>query len=212
MLSRSSALPPLWSGDGPLILASTSSSRLALLKAVGLEAEVVAPGIDERALERRHFEDGGSVEGLASVLARVKALAVSAMRPDAYCLGADQTLAVDGLVMHKSHDIAEAAKSLSALAGKTHRLVSAFCVARRGAALFVGHDHADLRMRPLDPETISRYLSRAGVAALSCVGAYQVEGLGAHLFDRVDGENAVVLGLPMLKLLAWLRHESLISL
>jgi septum formation protein len=195
-----------------LLLASKSRSRRALLSAVGLDAEVVAAEVDERALEDRHLARGGSLESLALELAQAKALAVSAVRPDAYCLGADQTLTLEGRIFHKASNFAEAQRSLAALSGKTHRLTSAFCVARSGRSLVVDSDHADLRMRRLEPADISRYLDRAGPAATASVGGYQVEGLGAHLMDRIEGEHSVVLGLPMLSLLAWLRHESLISL
>ena len=204
--------PSLWRAAQPLILASKSPSRRALLWAVGLDAEVIAAQVDERALEDRHLARGGSLESLAGELAQAKALAVSAIRPHAYCLGADQTLTLEGRIFHKASDFDEARRSLAALSGKTHRLTSAFCVARGGQSLVVDGDHADLRMRPLDPVTISRYLDRAGPAALASVGGYQVEGLGAHLMDRIEGEHSVVLGLPMLRLLAWLRRESLISL
>ena len=204
--------PSLWRAAEPLILASKSPSRRALLLAVGLDAEVIAAQVDERALEDRHLARGGSLESLAGELAQAKALAVSAIRPHAYCLGADQTLTLEGRIFHKAGDFDEARRSLAALSGKTHRLTSAFCVARGGQSLVVDGDHADLRMRPLDPVTISRYLDRAGPAALASVGGYQVEGLGAHLMDHIEGEHSVVLGLPMLRLLAWLRRESLISL
>ena len=204
--------PSVWRAAQPLILASKSRIRKALLSAVGLDAEVVAAEVDERALEDRHFACGGSLESLAAELARAKALAISAARPDAYCLGADQTLTLEGRVFHKAHDFDEAARSLTALSGKTHRLTSAFCVARSGQSLVVHSAHADLRVRALDPVTISRYLDRAGPAALGSVGGYQVEGLGAHLMDRIEGEHSVVLGLPMLTLLGWLRRENLISL
>jgi len=206
-------LPPsLWRGPQPLLLASKSPSRRALLSAVGLEAEVAAAEVDERALENRHLAAGGSLESLAAELARAKALAVSAARPDAYCLGADQTLTLEGRIFHKARDLDEAGRSLAALSGKTHRLTSAFCVARSGQSLVIDSDHADLTVRPLDPAAISRYLDRVGPAALMSVGGYQVEGLGAHLMDRIEGEHSVVLGLPMLRLLAWLRRENLISL
>jgi septum formation protein len=172
----------------------------------------MAVDIDERALENRYLADGGSLESVSIELARAKALAASALRPDAYCLGADQTLTLEGSIIHKSRDFAEAAKTLGALGGKTHRLNSAFCLARAGEALMTDSDHADLCMHPLDHATISRYLARIEAAALASVGAYQIEGLGAHLFKRVEGEHSVILGLPMLKLLAWLRRENLVSL
>ncbi len=205
-------LPPLWRGAGSLVLASRSESRRALLSAAGLDAGCVAPEVDERALEDGYLAGGGSLESVAIELARAKALAVSAKRPDAYCIGADQTLTLEGRILHKSRDLAQAAQTLAALSGKTHRLTSAFCVARAGQALIVHRDHADLRMRTLDPSEISRYLERAGTGVLSSVGVYQGEGLGIHLFERIEGDHSVVLGLPMLSLLAWLRRENLIAL
>ena len=204
--------PPIWRGAASLVLASRSESRRALLSAAGLDAECVAPDLDERAVEDGYLASGGSLEDVALDLAQAKALAVSAERPDAYCIGADQTLTLEGRILHKSRDLPEAAQTLALLSGKTHRLTSAFCVARAGRALVVHRDHADVRMRALDPAEISRYLERAGPGVLASVGAYQGEGLGVHLFERIEGDHAVVLGLPMLSLLAWLRRENLISL
>lgn len=212
MQTTRTALPPLWRCAHPLVLASRSESRRALLSAAGLNAGFVAPKIDERALEDRYLKCGGSLEGVAAALARAKALAASGERPEAYCIGADQTLTLEGRILHKSRDLSEAAQTLAALSGKTHRLTSAFCVARAGEAMVVHSDHADLQMRPLDWSEISRYLERAGPGVLASVGAYQGEGLGIHLFDRIEGDHSVVLGLPMLSLLAWMRREKLISL
>jgi septum formation protein len=195
-----------------LVLASRSESRRALLSAAGLGAEFVAPEVDERLVEDRYLAGRGALESVAIELARAKALAVSAKRPDAYCIGADQTLTLEGRILHKSRNLAEGADTLAALAGKTHRLTSAFCVAHGGEALVVHRDHADLRMRALDPDEISRYLERAGPGVLASVGVYQGEGLGIHLFEHIEGDHSVVLGLPMLSLLAWMRRENLISL
>jgi septum formation protein len=202
----------IWRGDGPLILASQSRARRALLLGVGLDVEVIVPDVDERATERELAASLASPENLAKELARAKALAVSRSKPDAYVLGADQTLALEGRVFHKSRNFADAAETLAKLAGKTHRLISAFCIARSGQTLANDADHASLRMRALDRSTISAYLDLAGPEVLASVGAYQVEGLGAHLFESIEGDHSVVLGLPIFKLLAWLRRESLILL
>src|ERR1700728_2920690 len=199
---QTTAWSPLWRGARPLILASASESRRALFLAAGLEAESVAPKVDERAVEDRYLAGDRSLEDLPMKLAEAKALAVSAMRPDAYCIGADQTLTLEGRIFHKSRDFAEGARTLAALSGKTHRLTSAFCVARAGQVLVVHTDHADLRMRALDLAEISRYLQRAGPGVLASVGVYQGEGLGIHLFEHIEGDHSVVLGLPMLSLLA----------
>ena len=175
-------------------------------------AEVVAPDVDERAIEARFLSEDRPSDGLAAALAQAKALAVSALRPDAYCVGADQTLTVEGRRLHKPSDLEGAASSLAVLAGQTHELISAFCVARQGRALGAGEDRALLTMRPLDAEQIAAYLALAGPGIIASVGAYQLEGVGMHLFERVEGDYSTVLGLPMLKLLAWLRGAGLIAL
>jgi septum formation protein len=202
----------LWTGGAPLILASKSEARRALLNAAGLDTEILAANINERALEHRFFADDGAPEDLAPALAEAKALAVSALRPEAFCLGADQTLALGNTIMHKPRDLDDAAQSLAILSGRTHRLNSAFCIARSGKTLVLEADYADLHMRTLDQQTIARYLDLAGPSVLSSVGAYQIEGLGVNLFDRVEGDFATILGMPMFKLLAWLRCQHLIAL
>jgi septum formation protein len=202
----------LWRSAIPLVLASTSESRRALLASAGLVAETQPPNVDERFTERQYLAEGGLPDGLASALAQAKALAVSALRPKAYCLGADQTLSVEKKILRKPTNLTEAAQSIAALAGRTHRLTSAFCIALSGKTLVVDEDHAELQMRPLTDEAIRQYLEFAGPAVFSSVGSYQLEGLGIHLFDRIDGDNSTILGIPMLKLLAWLRRQGLIAL
>ncbi len=213
-MSEADAAPrsAVWSGDAPLVLASKSASRRALLAACGIAAETLAVDLDERAEEGRYFGAGGPLEGLAGELACAKALAASAMRPDAYCLGADQTLTVGTRLLHKARNRFEAAQSLAALAGRAHRLTSAFCIARAGRALVVDQDSAELAMRALDASAIARYLDAAGPAVLASVGVYQLEGFGVHLFESVRGEHFTILGLPLLKLLAWFRAQGLVSL
>ncbi len=182
------------------------------MSAAGIAAEVVSPDIDERLIEERYLAEGGSIDAVALHLAQAKAVSASLLRSQAFCLGADQTLTIGGCFLQKPRDLAEAANSLAALAGRTHRLTSAFCVARGGKPLFAESDTADLHMRALDAREIARYLALAGPAVLSSVGVYQVEGLGVHLFDRIEGDHATILGLPILKLLAWLRGQRLIAI
>ena len=204
--------PAVWIAAAPLLLASKSASRRALLAACGLAAGTIDVDVDERAVEDRHFAAGGSLNELSSALARAKALSASVLRPEAYCLGADQTLTVGTRLLHKARDRAEAAETLAALAGRAHQLTSAFCVARGGSALVVDSDAAELTMRPLDQAAILRYLEAAGPAVLASVGVYQLEGLGVHLFETIRGDHFTILGLPLLKLLAWLRAEGLVAL
>ena len=204
--------PSLWIGPSPIVLASKSASRRALLAGVGLPFEVEPADIDERGVEDALSRRGDAGSGLALALARAKALAVSARRPQALTLGADQTLILDGQPMHKAPTRAAAAAALQAMSGRTHRLASAFALARDGAILAEDSDSADMTMRALDAAQIARYLDIAGPAVLASVGAYQIEGLGAHLFETISGDHATILGLPMLKLLAALRGLGLLAL
>jgi septum formation protein len=207
-----SSPPSLWIGREKLVLASKSASRRRLLESAGLAFEVEAADIDERALESEFLAAGGPSEGLALALARAKALEVSARRPSAPCIGADQILTLEGRLLHKSETMESAARTLRALSGRTHRLTSAFAIAREGRILGEGQERADLTMRALDSRQIALYLACAGPGVLASVGVYQIEGLGVHLFDAVDGDHATILGLPMLKLLARLRSEGMLAL
>jgi septum formation protein len=193
----------LWCAEFPLVLASGSAARRALLAAAGLPFEAVPADVDERAVEASL--PGAAPDELALALASAKAAAVSAQRPQALVVGADQVLSCDGRVFHKSATREEAARTLAALAGRTHRLTSAFAVRRAGELVAAGTQAAEMTMRPLDEAALALYLDAAGPAVLDSVGVYQWESLGAHLFERVEGDHSTILGLPMLKLLAALR-------
>ena len=202
--------PSLWRGGAPLLLASTSETRLKLLESAGLVVEVQAPRLDERAVEAAGSHDGPPA--LALRLAREKALAVTRRHPNRIVVGADQTLACRGKLFHKPSDHGEAGEQLAALSGRTHVLHSAFVVAWRGAVAHHGIESAHLTMRDLSADAIELYLDMAGEGALRSVGAYQVEGLGIHLFERIEGDHSTILGLPLLPLLAALRGMNLLAL
>jgi septum formation protein len=200
----------LWRADYPLVLASGSAARRALLAAAGLPFEAVPADIDERAIEATL--PGAAPDEMALALARAKAQAISPQRPQALVIGADQVLSCDGEVFHKSATREEAARSLARLSGRTHRLTSAFALARGGEIVASEADAADLTMRALDAAALALYLDAAGSAVLGSVGVYQWEGLGAHLFERVEGDHSTILGLPMLKLLAALRDLNALAI
>ena len=202
--------PSLWRGGAPLLLASTSATRKVLLTGAGLSVETEAPGIDERAIEAAAYDKGP--REIARRLAGQKALAVSRRRPDRIVIGADQTLACEGRLFHKPIDHAAAQQQLAALSGRTHVLHSAFAVAEHGAVVHEGLADARMTMRVLSENAIERYLDIAGEAALRSVGAYQVEGPGIHLFERIEGDHSTILGLPLLPLLAALREMKLLAL
>lgn len=193
-----------WLGGAALVLASASPTRRALLEAAGLPCRSVPARIDERALEGDLHE--AEPAGVAEHLARAKALAVSAAEPQALVLGADQILDIDGRRLHKAGCRSEALAQLLVLAGRTHRLTSAFVLAERGRVVATGSGVATLTMRDLDREAAAAYLDLAGPEASASVGGYAVEGVGIHLFERIEGEHTTILGLPMLPLLAALRR------
>ena len=198
-----------WRGKTRLILASQSRTRQALLANAGIGFEAVTAEIDERAVQQA---SGHSAPGeIASLLAREKALSVSARQPGKFVIGADQTLALGERLFSKPSGRAQAAEQLRALAGQRHELHSAVAVARDGKILFEAVAIAGMTMRRLGEAEIGAYLDEAGDAVTSSVGAYQLEGLGVHLFERIEGDHFTILGLPLLPLLAFLRSERLLG-
>ena len=191
-----------------IVLASTSATRAKLLRDAGIEFTACAPGIDERAAERGLADPAA----IAGALAAAKAVAVSTRLPAALVIGSDQTLELGGVALHKPGSRAAAAAQLARLAGRGHRLHTAVAVARAGRVEWWHLATVTLVMRPLGPAEIERYLDRAGDAALGSVGAYQVEGLGIQLFERIDGDWFAILGLPLLPLLAYLRARGVAGL
>jgi septum formation protein len=200
----------LWRGQEPLVLASQSKARQTLLANAGIEFESDPADIDERAIQ---ISSGLSGPGdIASLLAREKARIVSVRRPSRYVVGADQTLALGARIFNKPSGRAQAADQLRALAGHCHELHAAVAVARDGRLLFEHVSIARMTMRRLADAEINSYLEEAGEAVTSSVGAYQLEGLGIHLFERIEGDHFTILGLPLLELLAFLRSERLLGI
>ena len=199
----------LWRGPNLLILASQSHARQMLLKNAGIAFEVTPADIDERHIQQR---SGVSAPGeIASLLAREKALAVAGQRPGHIVVGADQTLALGSRLFSKPGGRAQAAEQLRALAGHSHELHSAVAVAREDKILFEHVALARLTMRRLDEIQIAAYLDEAGDAVTSSVGAYQLEGLGVHLFDAIAGDHFTILGMPLLRLLDFLRRDGYLA-
>jgi septum formation protein len=192
------------------VLASQSKARQTLLANAGIEFESDPADIDERAIQ---VSSGLSSPGdIASLLAREKARIVSVRRPSRYVVGADQTLALGARIFNKPAGRAQAADQLRALAGHCHELHAAVAVAHDGKLLFEHVSIARMTMRRLADAEINSYLEEAGEAVTSSVGAYQLEGLGIHLFERIEGDHFTILGLPLLELLAFLRSERLLGI
>ena len=200
----------IWRGKQPLILASQSRARQTLLGNAGIPFEAVPADIDERTVQKN---SGLSAPNeIAGLLAREKALFVSSKNSGRYVVGADQTLALGDRLFSKPSGRAQAAEQLRALAGSSHELHSAVAVARDGQIMFADVSLARMTMRPLSESEIAGYLDAAGEAVTTSVGAYQLEGLGVHLFERIEGDHFTILGLPLLPLLAFLRSEQLLGI
>lgn len=191
--------------DRPLVLASASVHRRALLENAGIDVLVSPAELDERALEAPLAGSCATPEDVALVLAEAKAVEVSGRHPGSLVVGADQTLSLGDTVFHKAADTEGARRTLLALSGKTHRLNSAVVLAQDGVAVWRHVAIAEVTMRALTPAEIGRYLAEVGDAALSSVGCYQIEGPGIRLMERIEGDLFTIIGLPLLPLLAELR-------
>jgi septum formation protein len=199
----------IWRGKDPLILASQSRARQTLLANAGIAYEAIPADIDERRVQK---DSGLSAPGeIAKLLAGEKARSVSSRKPGRYVVGADQTLALGHRLFSKPAGRTAAAEQLRQLADQRHELHSAFAVARDGKILLADVSIARMTMRPLSEGEIEAYLDQAGEAVTTSVGAYQLEGLGVHLFERIEGDHFTILGLPLLPLLAFLRSERLLA-
>ena len=199
----------LWRGPHPLILASQSRARQTLLANAGIAFEAIPAEIDERGLQKA--SGLSAPDGIAALLAREKALSVSSGRPNRFVVGADQTLALGARLFSKPAGRAQAKEQLSALAGQPHELHSAVAVAFDGQILFEEVAVARMTMRRLNEADIDSYLDEAGEAVTASVGAYQLEGLGIHLFAHIEGDHFTILGLPLLPLLGFLRSAKLLG-
>lgn len=186
-----------------LILASASPSRRQMLTNAGLAFDIEPAGVDEEEITRS-LGSRAAPQELASTLAEMKAVKVSSRHPEAIVIGADSTLACNGRLFDKPPTMEAARKQLMALRGQTHELFSSVVVARGGQRLWHWSERARLTMRPFNDSFVDAYLARTGEDVLTSVGAYQLEGLGAHLFTRVDGDYFTILGLPLLPLLSFL--------
>lgn len=190
----------------PLILASQSPFRRMLMENAGLAFSAEAAAIDERAVEAALSERNPTPQEVAETLAVEKARDVAGRNPGALVIGSDQTLSLEGRVFHKPADMAEAKSHLLSMSGRAHELNCGVALVRDGETLWNHVSIARLTMRPLSEDFVDHHLARVGTRVLASVGAYQLEGEGVQLFERIDGDYFTILGLPLLPLLAKLRN------
>ena len=177
-----------------------------MLTNAGLDISAEPAQIDERLVETPLLKSDLEPGDIAQVLAEAKAQDVSSRNPDTLIIGCDQTLSLDGKIFHKPKDMKQARQHLLSFSGKTHQLNSGITIVLNSNTLWRHVSVADMTMRSLKPAFIGQYLAKAGDRVLKSVGAYQIEGVGIQLFDRVDGDYFTIVGLPLLPLLNELRN------
>lgn len=193
-----------------LVLASGSRTRARMLESAGVPIEIAVPNIDEPELMASLQASGADVARVAEALAEMKAMRVAPRFPGRFVLGCDQMLECDGQWLDKARNRDEARAQLKMLRGRGHNLVTSAVLVRDEARIWHITDIAKMRMRNFSDAFLEQYIGRAGDEILRSVGAYQLEGLGAQLFEKVEGDFFTILGLPLLPVLAILREHQLV--
>lgn len=194
-----------------IILASKSQFRAQILQNAGISFDAISADIDERSVEQPLIEAGLGGADVADVLAIAKATDVSQKNAGAYVIGSDQTLSLNNELLHKPEDMEAARRRLLALSGKTHELNSAVTIVRDSEVLWRYTAISQITFRDLSPAYLGQHLAKVGEIALSSVGAYQIEGMGIQLFEKIEGDFFSIMGLPILPLLKELRNLGLIE-
>lgn len=192
----------------PIVLASASASRRAMLDAAGVEFTAIPAAVDERALEEE-MADAEAGE-IAQALAAAKAAAVSQSHPGRWVLGSDSLVEIAGRRFDKPRSREEAADHLNAFSGRTMTLHSAAALARDGRIDWIEGDFARLTVRELSPAFIAAYLDAEWPAVAGCVGVFRIEGPGVQLFEHIAGDQFTVLGMPLLPVLGALRERGVL--
>lgn len=193
-----------------LVLASSSAARADMLRAAGVEITVDPGRIDEDAVKAAMLAEGAPARDVADKLAEMKALRVSGRHAGGLVLGADQVLVHQGKLLSKASSLEEARAQLAGLRGDRHELLSAAVIVRDGEPIWRHVGQARLHVRPFSDAFLDGYLAEAGEDILGSVGCYHLEGLGAQLFSRVEGDYFTVLGLPLLEVLGFLRARGVL--
>jgi len=194
-----------------LVLASGSETRAKMLRDAGVAIEVVPSSVNEDELKAEYRAEGRSAAALADALAEAKAREVSARMPGRLVLGADQVLAFEGETFDKPKSRDDARDQMKRLRGESHELISAAVVMRDGTVLGRCDGTVKLTMRRFSDTFLEGYLNDVGDAVLWSAGGYQIEGRGAQLFEKVEGDYFSILGLPLFDVLAVLRCEGVMT-
>ena len=194
-----------------IILASASRSRAAMLSGAGLNVLIKAADIDESLVKNDGLRTQASVDTVTALLARQKAQKISQDHPNAFVIGADQILDCGGKWLDKPNSLTAADHTLRFLRGKSHDLVTSISVVHGGAEIWALTDRAQLLMRDFSDDFLHKYLCYVGEDVMLSVGAYQLEGIGAQLFEKIDGDYFTILGLPLLPLLGFRRERNVIN-
>jgi len=189
----------------PLILASKSAARIAMLKDVGVEFQSIPADLDETAMIQQSQAEPAV---LAKALAKEKAQHISAQHKDTFVIGSDQILECEGTIYQKANSKGEAREKLKTLRDKTHRLISAVSIVKNGNEIWSADDTAHLTMRDFSDTFLEQYLEGIKDDILNCVGGYALEKQGAWLFDKIEGDYFTILGMPLLPLLGFLKEEN----
>ena len=201
----------LQSESPALILASASSARRAVLEAAGLVFETRPAAIDEDSIKASARTENLSADEAALLLAEMKAQRVARNAGDALVIGCDQILVCDGRWFDKPRDVAEARRHLQELRGQRHHLATAVTCLRNGQIIWRHVSRPELTMRRFSDPFLEAYLLAEAGHVTKSAGGYRLEGLGVHLFDRIDGEHSAILGLPLLSLLGFLRQHGIVT-
>jgi septum formation protein len=194
-----------------LLLASRSQTRRRMLEAAGVAFEAVSAGLDEEEAKAGLAAAGFEPRDLAEMLAEMKAKSV-AEAADALVLGADQVLELDsGAMLSKPGSRDEALAQLRAMSGGTHYLHSAAVIVERGERVWGETETVAMDVRKLGEDFLQVYLDAEYDAVRFNAGGYRIEGMGAQLFEEVEGSHFAVLGLPLLPLLGYLRERGLLK-
>lgn len=194
-----------------VILASASTARADLLRGAGIDFSIEPARVDEEAVKQSFKAEGATARDTALALADLKAAKISARNPEALVIGADQMLDCNGVWFDKPPDRDTLHAQLMALRGKTHHLEAALCVHEKGKRIWHVVERAGLTMRDFSDAFLKDYVEKAGDAVLDSVGGYRLEGAGAQLFSRIEGDYFTILGLPLLPLLDFLRHHGVVQ-